>query len=353
MSSAKVIDIYPVCAIVEVGGERAFEEREDFMEELDIELGDLKYSQSHNHKFQHKIRFVDCMVELKKTYKKPAGRMYEYKSALGLRTHRLYEEFIVLNSSGGGSLYYWNNKKEWFNRPDEFVNKFIEDCRKMNEAYTTIFPDNLLEFIIKTFAEWDVGRLADKDGVKKWRIENIFEVFSDAFIYKDEIYIKKITLCSSKTECVSANLNNIPTPTYNELNNKGISILKKLHTLFTDFVFPTNKFKDDPPAFRLLYTHKVRRTYEGRLFNYGASYINEYDMTNWKKTLANGNCSNKDLKAIYMYYYAAGYNVNTRWCFGGVKADDARDCLKKNGYVFDKKKKTSYQDMKMWWYNLE
>jgi len=341
MSSAKVIDIYPVFDLVEVGGERAFEEREDFMEELDIELGDLKYSQSHNHKFQHKIRFVDCMVELKKTYKKPAGRMYEYKSALGLRTHRLYEEFIVLNSSGGGSLYYWNNKKEWFNRPDEFVNKFIEDCRKMNEAYTTIFPDNLLEFIIKTFAEWDVGRLADKDGVKKWRIENIFEVFKDAFIYKGEIYYDVM--------CVSANLNNIPAPDRRELNNNGRCVLKYLHTIFTDFVVPpTNNYH-----YTHLYTHKVRRTYEGRLFNYGASYINEYDMTNWKKTLANGNCSNKDLKAIYMYYYAAGYNVNTRWCFGGVKADDARDCLKKNGYVFDKKKKTSYQDMKIWWYNLE
>ena len=349
MSSAKVIDIYPVFDLVEVGGERAFEEREDFMEDLDIELGDLKYSQSHNHKFQHKIRFVDCMVELKETYKKPAGRMYEYKSVLGLRTHRLYEEFIVLNSSGGGSLSYYNNKKRWDNRPDEFVNKFIEDCRKMNEAYTTNFPDNLLEFIIKTFAEWEVGKAYwYTDGVKRWELQSVFGVFSEAFIYKDEIYINK-----SQTVCVSANLNNAPAPDFRELNNKGRCVLKKLHTIFTDFVFPTNKFKDDPPAFRLLYTHKVRRTYEGRLFNYDANYINEYDMAYWKKTLANGNCSNKDLKAIHMYYYADGYKENTRWCFGGVKADDARDCLKKNGYVFDKKKKTSYRDMKMWWYKLE
>ena len=353
MSSAKVIDIYPVCAIVEVGGERAFEERKGFMEDLDIELGDLKYSQSHNHKFQHKIRFVDCMEELKKTYKEPKGRMYEYKSAFGLRTHRLYEEFSGLKNSDRLIAYY-KNKKEWVNRPDEFVNKFIDDCRKMNEADTTTIPDNLLEFIIKTFAEWEVGRFADNNGVKKWKLQDIFKVFSNAFIYKDETYTTKSTLTSSADNvmCVSANPNNIPTPDRRDLHNRGRCVLKKLHTIFTDFVFPTNKFKDDPPVL-LLYTLKVRRTYEGRQFNYKANYINKYNMTYWKKTLANGNCSNKDLKATHMYYYADGYKEKASWCFGGVKVDMAIDCLKKNGYVFDKKKKTSYRDMKMWWYKLE
>jgi hypothetical protein len=350
MSSAKVIDIYPVFDLFEVGGERAFEEREGFMEDLDIELGDLKYSQSHNHKFQHKIRFVDCMEELKKTYKEPTGRMYEYKSAFGLRTHRLYEEFSVLNNSGGGSLSYYKNKKEWVNRPDEFVNKFIDDCRKMNEAYTPNLPDNLLEFIIKTFAEWEVVRFADNNGVKKWRLQDIFEVFKKASIYKDEIYTTKSTLTTSidNVMCVSANPNNIPTPDRRDLHNRGICVLKKLHTIFTDFVRPNNK-----SPYTSLYTLKVRRTYEGRQFNYGANYINKYHMTYWKKTLANGNCSNKDLKATHMYYYADGYKEKASWCFGGVKVDMAIDCLKQNGYVFDKKKKISYRDMKMWWYKLE
>ena len=66
---------------------------------------------------------------------------------------------------------------------------------------------------------------------------------------------------------------------------------------FTAFKFPGISAKE----YNNIYTLKINRLWEGKKMDYKNSPINKYSILGWKKTLANGNCSNKGLKATHLY----------------------------------------------------
>jgi hypothetical protein len=114
--------------------------------------------------------------------------------------------------------------------------------------------------------------------------------------------------------------------------------------------FNRNVYADQKTTF---YNIPVRLD-EGKRMNYTTTPIGLYSILNWKKTMANGNCSSKDLKAIHHYYYAEGYSEKQKsnWTFGGITANLAQRIATTNNKPTTDKKST-YEDIKMWWYKLK
>ena len=105
-------------------------------------------------------------------------------------------------------------------------------------------------------------------------------------------------------------------------------------------------------------TMKIKRLFQGKRMDYKADFIGLFNMLRWKKTMANGNCSNKSLKATHLYYRDPNYGERGGWIFEAVKIGDAIACAEKNGFPKwgkkgNGKKAPTYREIKMWWYKLE
>lgn len=102
---------------------------------------------------------------------------------------------------------------------------------------------------------------------------------------------------------------------------------------------------EDMIKVRCLYktmNYQLTRTYQ-----YNATNIKYYDATTGKTT-------NKGLKAIHFYTYENNEKKDVEkadrggWVFGGLKVEDMKDFVKKNGFNFEKGKKYTYGDYANW-----
>ena len=376
------------------------------IDELEIECGDMMYRNNRNYLRTHKLKMCDVLTEMNRTTKKDnkySGKMYNHH--INQKTHILYEYFA---KRGGERIY--DNPTKWLNRPDWFVRRLKnaladiskggnwfsinrqiysdEGENKINIVLSIIdkWVDSSNEEKIMSWCEWrddlyangiDIpksGKTYDEVPVKPiWRLRNLMSVLKDTRHYKGKYYsamdegttIKEWCKKPDGTYYSQYDRDNKP-PAELEIKidafrkavrNPHNSLHYDLTEDFTRFV-STKTLNDVDKFYNKIYTLKIRRTYEGNRMNYTASHNGRFSMLRWKKTMTNGNCSNKDLKATHLYYREKGDWGRGGWIFPSVKIDDAIECAVWNGFPKwgkkgDGKKKPTYLAIKMWWYKLE
>ena len=373
------------------------------IDELEIECGDMAYRNKYNHIRTHKLKMLDVLTEYNsimsdKKDKHHSGKMYNHH--INEKTHYLYEYFA---KRGVETMY--DNPTKWYNRPDWFVRRLknaIVEIQQVEEKNYSSFNinrkagqielinsiidkwvDNPKDEKVMSWCEWR-NDLTDKgiDAMSKiymndcpvkpiWRLKVLFNKLNDMRWYKGEYYsaynedetIKKWSKKPDGTYYDNYNRDNKP-PAELEIKidafrqgvrNPHNSLLYALTEDFTRFASP----KLNSGYYSNIYTLKIRRTYNGDRMNYSASHNGRFSMLRWKKTMTNGNCSNKDLKATHLYYREKGdWGNKCGWIFPSVKIDDAIECAVWNGFPKwgkkgDGKKKPTYLAIKMWWYKLE
>jgi len=121
------------------------------MEELEIVLGDLHFSRSRNWKYQHKIKYIDCMVELKFSYKTPTGKIYKYLPK-GSKINILYSAFNQKEYSiEEQSMKYpnsYDSAKKFVKILLESVNVALDtDTLGFASLYNTRIRELVIEFV--------------------------------------------------------------------------------------------------------------------------------------------------------------------------------------------------------------
>ena len=334
------------------------ESRMNLIDELSIELGDLAYRQSGNWKAQHNLKFIDVMVEMKRF-------LVDWKATGKIKTRRrfvniLYPYFANRNKNDiyPTAVRYKFKNKEWFVRTmKKEIGEWLDKMTGGNSGsvnYSPLYPHK--EMLRAKYFE-----LLDEWQPRNWK--------SDGVNYTDNPYELSI-LFSNLNQWVLLG---------NDLTNDHMKITHHFTTIVppipgvnngsrkVDYT-AINKHEATNNLYLPLWTrfHQHHRTKwtenyhisikldEGKRMNYTTTPIGLYSILNWKKTMKNGNCSNKDLKAIHHYYYKDGYGTEKkeRWVFGGITANQAVLIANLNEKPKTDKKAT-YEDIKMWWYKLE
>ena len=367
------------------------------IDELEIECGDMMYRNNRNYLRTHKLKMCDVLTEYNsimrdKKDKRHSGKMYNHH--INEKTHYLYEYFAKRAND-------YQNHTKWFNRPDWFVRRLknamveIQQVEEENPFNFSInrhtgqidhinsiidkWVDNPNDEKVMSWCAWRndltdkgisaVGKSYNEVAVKPcWELKVLLYKLNDMRWYKGEYYssynesetIKEWckkpdgTYYASYNRDIPAELD-IKIDAFREgMRNQSNSLLYALREDFTRFV----KSKPNSDYYNNIYTLKIRRTYSGDRMNYSASHNGRFSMLRWKKTMTNGNCSNKDLKATHLYYREKGDWGKGGWYFPSVKIDDAIECAEMNGFPKwgkkgNGKKKPTYRDIKMWWYKLE
>jgi hypothetical protein len=347
-----------------------------------------------------KNNYIDVLLEMKRKHKYHSGRIYNNEVRKD-RTHPFYEYF----AKNKNARYKWKH-----NPPTWFVKKLkaycydiieCENCRSYNkEVEKRTYTFKLVcDFINAWIAEpnmeyvrregeeeeeeeeieWEeafsavVVEIVEPPKYPVWNLSSLMNRFGNWGRYNGKFYNN----CYQNSKTHQKKLFPIPDVPYKDRTDETErlykvqkmrretfkdeieenTLLKMLQQDFTAFKSP----KISAEKYFNIYTLKVNRLWEGKKMEYKNSPINKYSILRWKETLPNGNCSNKGLKATYLYTidsdYRKQYQIRGGWIFEAVKQRNAIDCVLMNGFpAWGKKtgnKKPTYQEMKMWWYKLE
>jgi len=374
------------------------------IEELEIDMGDYEYRHRNNFMKSHKFKMLDVLIEMKRLFPfdtRHSGKIYEQTGHL--RFHPLFPYFRrkeTYNNQGK-----WNTPPTWFREkleksikehPDLKNDKIlIEKCMK----YIKIWYDNEGHITENGHRNWEwnedrTERLpiwnlktlySELNNYQKWKGEwivcpyqktqNNSEDYERTKKIKKELY-KKPDAEGYYNEAQMRNRadeDNAPLSIRNELKeweNKieyhktDTSIYGELRDAFT-YRRNIHFLKKEGDEYKDILTMKIKRLFQGDRMDYKANFVGLYSMLRWKKTMANGNCSNKSLKATHLYYRDPkeqveryGHYDRGGWIFEAVKIGDAIACAEKNGFPKwgkkgNGKKAPTYREIKMWWYKLE
>ena len=364
------------------------------MEELEIDMGDYQYRHRNNFMKAHKIKMLDVLIEMKRLFPLHLNGNI-YRNTRMFRFHPLYNYFKKANSYE--NRFEWKSPPTWFkdylikhikehphfkiqpllvNKATEMIEKWYE-----NKGTNTDCGHNIYEWdrvIDKKIPVWNLGNLLEEmSKYHKWEGEYIYTYHSHYPNHQEEYdYTKKI-----KNELMKKYMKRDADGCYWDYkdNIEGSNKLKAFKDLTESregkkcslyyeirdqFAYYCEKslvgdLKD-------VLTLQIKRQFKGKRMDYKNNFIGKYHMLRWKKTMANGNCSNKDLKATHLYYRDTTYegednkyikSNSSGWIFQAVKIDDAIYCAEMNGFPKwgkkgNGKKKPTYKDIKMWWYKL-
>lgn len=395
------IDNIPLSMIAEK--QTIMEQNIPVIEELEIDMGDYEYRHRNNFMKPHKIKMLDVLIEMKRQiFPELEGRLrYSGKIYQQTRNIRFHPLFPYFRKEGKGK---WNAPPTWFR---EQLEKSIREHPDLND------DDDLIEKCEKVIKKWydNVGKNTDcgrhtwewdeerEHRLPKWDIQELFRELEHYQKWKGEwLYISpyggKHSEEEKHTASIEEELRKKPDGEgyYEQRDMKGYGDVKppvemrkeyQKWCLMTDYhitkttittaltdaftyrknVEFLNQEKYEP--YRKVLTLKIKRLYCGNRMDYSANFIGKFHMLRWKKTMSNGNCSNKDLKATHLYYRDEKWKGNSvydtergGWIFEAVKVADALRCAENNGFPKwgkkgNGKKAPTYKDIKMWWYKMK
>jgi len=326
----------------------------NLIDELSVELGDMAYRQSSNWKAKHNIKFLDVMVELKRF-------LVDWKPRGKIKTRRRFVNVLYpyFSNRDMGDIFtlamrFKFKNKEWFVKTmKKEINEWFDRMNGVATSgtyYSPLYPHK--EMVRAKYFE-----LLDAWEPKNWK--------SDGVNYTDNPYELRILFDDMRHWVILGN----------DLTNDHIKITHHFTTILSNgsrkvdcdaeynhkannnlYQHLWNRFNQHHRTKWTENYHYSVRLDEGKRMNYATTPRDRYSILNWKKTMKNGNCSNKDLKAIHHYYYSDGYGkgkqMSGSWEFGGITASKAIHIADINGKPKTAKKAT-YEEIKMWWYKLE
>ena len=372
------------------------------MEELEIDMGDYQYRHRNNFMKAHKFKMLDVLIEMKRQiFPELEGRLRHsgkiYQQTRHMRFHPLFPYF---RKNGKGK---WNVPPTWFR---EKLEKSIREHPDLND------DEYLIEKCMKVIKNWydnvgentDCGRQtwewdeAREHRLPCWDIKELFRGLEHYQKWKGEwLYISAYGRIQSEEEkhtaTIEEELRKKPDGEgyYEKRDMRGYSEVKppedmkreyQKWLLMTDYNITKTTLittlcdaftyrqradflnKEGKEPYKNILTLKINRLYCGDRMDYSANFIGKYHMLRWKKTMTNGNCSNKDLKATHLYYRDEKYKGSVYeterggWIFEAVKIADALRCAENNGFPKwgkkgNGKKAPTYKDIKMWWYKMK
>lgn len=327
------------------------ESRTNLIDELSVELGDLAYRQSSNWKAKHNIKFLDVMVQLKRFLVdwKPKGKIKTRLRYVNI----LYPYFAntqMLNPYSTASKFQFQNK-EWFVKTmKKHIGEWLDDMKETNAEYR--HRDLMRTKYFEILDEWDRRKWnIDATGQSPYELTMLFSNMKQWILVGDILTNDHMKITKHFTTMVPSKQPGNNTG-YAKTNYEAQHYQEEHHNLYAYLWNRFNRHIATKPNH--LYNLPVKLD-EGKRMNYSTTPRDAYSILNWKKTMKNGNCSNKDLKAIHHYYYLDGYGNEKgkgRWEFGGITASLAIRIADINGKPKTDKKAT-YEDIKMWWYKLE
>lgn len=381
------IDNIPLSMVLEK--QPIMEKNMPVIEELEIDMGDYEYRHRNNFLRSHKIKMLDVMIDMKRQFPlQHYGRLYTHTGHL--RFHPLFPYFHNKKTA----KWVMTAPPTWFRekleksitehpvfKDDE---KLIELCMRLidvwyiNEGTGTPCGHKNWTWdteIMKRLPCWDMKDLFNEmDKYQLWKGEWLFTHYSYMEHKEEYNYTQKIIKELTKKPDSDGYFNHREMRGYDGEVSKEqkedykkwetLTHYDKKYTLFSDLktqfirrISSTTNREED----KEIYSLKIRRLYQGDRMDYEADFIGSLHMLRWKKTMANGNCSNKDLKATHLYYRDKEYHSTYGrggWIFEAVKIDDAIICAERNGFPKwgkkgNGKKKPTYREIKMWWYKLE
>ncbi len=347
------------------------------MEELEIDMGDYNYRHRNNFIKTHKVKMLDVLVEMKRLF--PFDTRYSgkiYQQTRGLRFHPLYPYFRKKET--------YQNQGKWYNPPTWFREKLEKSIREHPDLKNRKIMIEKCMYIIKIWYDnegknTECGRMTwdwNEDRTSRrpmWSVRDLYNAFDNYREWKGEwLYVSYTSHNHQEEYNYTAKIRKElrKDPCEYRKWEEAMEYSTNKNTIYTDlrnaFTYrqSVRNLQLDEIGFKDVLTLKIKRIFCGDRMDYKNNFIGKYHMLRWKKTMANGNCSNKDLKATHLYYRDKEYEGEKRygerggWIFEAVKIDNAIACAEMNGFPKwgkkgNGKKKPTYREIKMWWYKLE